>query len=105
MPRFTEDLDIFVAPERQNVAALKRALRSVFLDPSIDEISADDPLGEYPAVQYVPPEAAFYIDILTRLGDAFRFEDLETQRLPFEGLPPRTAWMPTLRRKFGLQDD
>ena len=86
LPRFTEDLDIFVAPERENVEALKRALRSVFPDPSIDEISADDLLGDYPAVQYVPPEGAFYVDILTRLGEAFRFEDLETQRLPFEGL-------------------
>lgn len=78
------DLDIFVAPERESVEALKRALRSVFADPSIDEISADDLLGDYPAVQYVPPEGAFYADILTRLGEAFRFEDLETQRLPFE---------------------
>jgi hypothetical protein len=124
LPRFTEDLDIFVAPERENVEALKRALHSVFTDPSIDEISADDLLGDFPAVQYVPPEGAFYIDILTRLGDAFRFQDLETQRLPFEGLlvtvvTPRQLYRmkkntvrpkdrmdaEALRRKFGLEDD
>ena len=124
LPRFTEDLDIFVAPERENVEALKRALRSVFDDSSIDEISADDLLGDYPAVQYVPPEGAFYVDILTRLGEAFRFEDLETQRLPFEGLlvtvvTPRQLYImkkdtvrpkdrmdaEALRRKFGLPDD
>jgi hypothetical protein len=124
LPRFTEDLDIFVAPERENVEALKRALRSVFDDPSIDEISADDLLGDYPAVQYVPPEGAFYVDILTRLGEAFRFEGLETQRLPFEGLlvtvvTPRQLYLmkkdtvrprdrmdaEALRRKFGLPDD
>lgn len=86
LPRSTEDLDIFVAPERQNIEALKQALRSVFADPDIDEITADDLLGDYPAIQYVPPEGAFYIDILTRLGEAFRYEDLETQRMPFEGL-------------------
>lgn len=57
LPRFTEDRDIFVAPERENVEALERALHSVFADPSIDEISADDLLGDYPAIQYVPPEA------------------------------------------------
>ncbi len=56
LPRFTEDLDIFVAPERENIEALKRALHSVFADPSIDEITADDLLGDYPAIQYVPPE-------------------------------------------------
>jgi hypothetical protein len=33
LPRFTEDLDIFVAPERENVEALKRALHSVFCGP------------------------------------------------------------------------
>jgi hypothetical protein len=124
LPRFTEDLDIFLAPERANVEALKRALRSVFPDPSIEEISADDLLGDYPAVQYVPPEGAFSVDILTRLGEAFRFDELETQRLPFEGLlvtvvTPRQLYRmkkdtvrpkdrmdaDALRRRFGLQDD
>lgn len=46
LPRFTEDLDIFVAPERENVDSLKRALHSVFADPSSDEISADDLMGD-----------------------------------------------------------
>src|SRR6185436_6678044 len=77
LPRFTEDLDVFVKPERENIDALKRALRSVFADPSIDEISADEMLGEYPAVQYVPPEGSFHLDLLTRLGEAFSFADLE----------------------------
>ena len=86
LARFTEDLDVFIAPDRENVDRLKRALRSVYDDPHIDEISADDLLGEYPAVQYVPPEGAFHIDILTRLGDAFAWTDLEHERLPFEGV-------------------
>jgi hypothetical protein len=86
LPRFTEDLDIFVAPDRENIESLKQALRSVFADPHIEEISATDLLGEYPAIQYVPPEGAFYIDILTRLGEAFRYDDLETLRMPFGGL-------------------
>jgi len=67
LPRFTEDLDIFVAPERENVEALKRALRSVFADPSIDEISADDLLETIPPSSMFP-EGAFYVDILTRLA-------------------------------------
>jgi hypothetical protein len=29
---------------------------------------------------------AFHIDILTRLGDAFKFSDLEIQRLPYQDL-------------------
>jgi Nucleotidyl transferase AbiEii toxin, Type IV TA system len=124
LPRFTEDLDIFVAPERTNIESLKRALRSVFADPHIEEISADDLLGEYPAIQYVPPEGAFYVDILARLGEAFRYEDLKSLRMPFEGLvvtvvSPETLYRmkkstvrpkdrmdaEALRRKFNLEGD
>jgi Nucleotidyl transferase AbiEii toxin, Type IV TA system len=97
LARATEDLDIFVAPNRENIEKLKSALRSVFDDPHIDEITADDLLGDYPAVQYVPPEGPFRVDILTRLGEAFRFQDLEVQRIDFDGIAvsvvtPRTLY-------------
>ena len=87
LPRATEDLDLFIAPERNNIERVKAALRSVFHDPSIDEILAEDLLGEYPAIQYGPPEGPFHIDLLTRLGDLFTFADLETQRVDFGGVP------------------
>jgi hypothetical protein len=124
LARATQDLDIFIAPEAGNVERLKRALRAVFGDPEIEEIRADDLLGEFPAVQYVPPEGDFHLDILTRLGEMFRFETLEVQRLPFEGLvvnvvTPRMLYRmkkdtvrpkdridaAELRRRFGLEDD
>jgi hypothetical protein len=82
LARFTEDLDVFIEPDRDNIERVKSALRSVYADPHIDEVSADDLLGDYPAVQYVPPTGAFHIDLLTRLGDAFRFVDLEVVRRP-----------------------
>lgn len=94
LARFTEDLDIFIAPDRENVEHLKDALRSVFDDPHIDEISSDDLQGAYPALQYV----RFHVDILTRLGEAFRFEDLETARLPFESITVSVATPRTLYR-------
>ena len=83
LARFTEGLDVFIAPESENVERLKRALRSVLEDPAIDEITAADLLGPYPAIQYVPPDGSFHLDILTRLGTAISFTDLETERLPF----------------------
>ena len=86
LARFTEDLDLFIAPDAENVEALKRALHSVFDDPQIDEISGTDLAGDYPAIQYVPPVGTFHLDLVSRLGDAFRFEDLETVRMPFEDL-------------------
>lgn len=98
LARFTEDLDLFVAPDRDNVDRLRRALHAVFDDPHIDEISSDDLEGEYPAIQYIPPAGAFRVDILSRLGEAFRFEDLEVVRLPFEELTVSVASPRTLYR-------
>jgi hypothetical protein len=121
--RFTEDLDLFVAPESENIERLKRALRSVYEDPAIEQITAADLLGDYPAVQYVPPDGSFHVDILTRLGSAFSYDDLETERLPFGDLQvtvvtPRTLYLmkrdtirlkdradaELLKRRFELED-
>lgn len=97
LARFTEDLDIFLQPSADNIAAVRRALASVFDDPSIEDITAADLLGDYPAVQYVPPSGTFTLDLLTRLGDAFVFEDLEVGRIPFGDITvsvvtPRTLY-------------
>jgi hypothetical protein len=86
LARSTEDLDLFLAPEEDNIERLKRALRDAIPDEEIEGISAADLLGEYPAVQYFPPGGTFHIDIVTRLGDAFAFDDLETERVPFEDM-------------------
>ena len=124
LARATEDLDVFIAPSEENVERLKSALRAVFDDPSIDEITSADLLGEYPAVQYVPPEGTFHVDILTRLGEAFRFEDLQSERVELDGMAVSVATPQTLhrmkkgtvrpkdwgdaealRRRFGLRED
>jgi hypothetical protein len=102
LARFTEDLDIFVAPEPANIDRLKAALMSVVTDPEIDQITAVDLLGEYPAVQYVPPDGSFRLDILTRLGDAFSFGDLEIERLPFDDL---TVSVVTARTLYRMKKD
>lgn len=86
LARSTEDLDLFVAPEADNIERLKQALSDAIDDPEIATIAAADLLGDYPAVQYFPPGGAFHIDILTKLGEAYSFKDLETERVPFEDL-------------------
>lgn len=98
LPRATEALDIFIAPERDNIERLKTALRSVFDDPCIDDITAEDLLGEYPAVQYVPPSGNFHIDVLTRLGELFDFASLESERVDFDGVTVSTVTPETLYR-------
>lgn len=96
LARATEDLDLFVQPTEQNIDRLRRALQSVFEDPHIEEISADDLLGDYPAVQYVPPQGGFHVDILTRLGEAWEFEDLKTQKVELDGVEVRVVTPRTL---------
>jgi hypothetical protein len=100
--RFTEDLDVFVAPDVSNIDRLKHALRSVVDDPDIDTITAEDLLGRYPALQYVPPDGSFHIDILTRLGEAFSFSDLELARVPFDDL---TVTVVTPKTLYGMKRD
>jgi hypothetical protein len=91
LARATEDLDIFVLPTPSNVQRLRDALHSLFDDPSIDEITAEDLAGEYPAIQYEPPEGTFHIDILARLGEAFAYDDIEVELLVVEGIRIPTA--------------
>lgn len=98
LARFTEDLDVFIAPTAANVDRLKTALASVFDDPALEEITADDLLGDYPAVQYIPPSGEMHFDLLTRLGDAFAFRDLDIVRAPFDGLTVSVVSPATLYR-------
>jgi hypothetical protein len=124
LARFTEDLDMFVEPEATNIDRLRTALRSVVDDPEIEHITAADLLGDYPAMQYVPPDGTFHIDIVTRLGEAFAFADLETERVVLDGLTVSVvtargsyrmkrdtvrlkdrADAQALRERFGIEDD
>ena len=123
--RATRDLDFFVSPEPENVARLKRALKSLYDDdPNVDQISAEELAGDYPAVEYVPPHGRYSIDILTRLGKMFRYETLEFEELLLEGIRIRVATptmlyrmkkgtvrpqdhldAETLRQEFGLEEE
>ncbi len=123
--RATRDLDFFVSPEEENVARLKRALKSLYDgDPNVDQISAEELAGDYPAVEYVPPHGRYSIDILTRLGEAFRYETLEFEELLLDGIRIRVATptmlyrmkkgtvrpqdrldAETIRQEFGLDEE
>jgi hypothetical protein len=99
--RATRDMDLFVAPDPDNVERLRRALRSVFdADPNVDQITADDLAGDFPAIEYVPPEGAYSLDILSRLGEAFRYDQLEAEDLMIDGVRVRVA---TPRQLFRMK--
>ncbi|CAN5889849.1 hypothetical protein BH20ACT7_BH20ACT7_07130 [soil metagenome] len=124
LDRGTRDLDLFLAADEENVARLRRALHDVYEDPAIEEITSADLDGEYPAIQYGPPGVTFTIDIVSRLGDAFTFADLDVQHvrvgeLEVAVVTPRTLYAmkrntvrprdaddaARLRRAFDLEDD
>jgi hypothetical protein len=84
--RATEDLDLFIRATAENVGRLRTALKASYADdPHIDEISAADLLGEYPAVRYYPPSGDLYFDILTRLGEAASFDTVDAETKDVEG--------------------
>jgi hypothetical protein len=96
--RATEDVDLFIRPSEDNVERLKRALRSLWDDPEIAQISARDFAGEFPTIRYGPPDDPIVIDLISALGSAFTFEDLDAQTVMVEGVPVRVATPATLYR-------
>lgn len=96
--RATVDADFFIRPTAENIERLRRALRSVWNDPEIEKITSEDLAGDYPAVNYGPPGEEFNIDFVARLGEAFRYADLEWQTVDFEGVPIRVVTPGTLYR-------
>ncbi len=123
--RATRDVDFFVDPAPGNLDQLRRALKALFdQDPNVDQILAADLGGDYPAVQYTPPHGLYSMDILSRHGTAFRFEDLEAEEILVEGVrvqvaSPRMLYRmkkntvqpqdrvdaETIRERFGLEED
>lgn len=97
--RATEDLDIFIRATSENVERLKRAFRAAYDgDPNVEEISAADLLGDYPAVRYYPPSGDLYFDIMTRLGEAASFETVSAEVKEVEGVRVRLATPDALYR-------
>lgn len=89
--RATEALDLFIRPEKENIERLRTALEAVWEDPDIDQITAEDLCGDYPAVRYGPPDGSIYLDILTRLGETTRYEDLTADEKDAHGVRVRVA--------------
>jgi hypothetical protein len=122
--RATRDVDFFVAPTASNVERLRAALRGLYADdPNVSEIKVEDLAGDYPAIEYIPPGAPYSLDFLARLGEAFRYESIESEDVILDGIRARVATpamlyrmkkdtvrpqdrvdAQTLRQMFGLGD-
>ena len=96
--RATRVVDIFIGVDEANVELLKAALRSLFDDSSIEQITATDLAGDYPVIRYVSPDGLLVVDIIARLGEAFEYADIETQDAELETVAVRVATAETLLR-------
>lgn len=99
--RFTDDIDVFVDPTEENVDRLRRALRLVWDDPSIGDITAADLAGEYAVVRYGTPDE-FYIDLVGRLGDAYTYAEIESETIALGEVRARVA---TPRMLYRMKKD
>jgi hypothetical protein len=90
--RATQDVDLFLKPNEDNIARMRKVLKNIFPeDASIEEIQASDLAGEYPAVRYNSPDGSMQVDILTRLGEAFSFDDIQFEEKLYAGITVRVA--------------
>jgi hypothetical protein len=97
--RATEDVDLLIRPTSENVERLRRALQETYSnDPSVQDIRTEDLLGDYPAVRYYPIGGELFFDILTRLGDAARYETVESEIKEVVGVRVRIATPQALYR-------
>jgi hypothetical protein len=85
--RATEDVDLLIRSTPENVERLKQALQATYSDdPNVKDIRAEDLLGDYPAVRYYPMNGDLCFDILTRIGEAARYETVESEAKEVEGV-------------------
>jgi hypothetical protein len=97
--RATEDVDLLIRATSENVERLRRALQAAYAgDPNVNEIRTEDLLGDYPAVRYYPPSGDLFLDILTRLGDAANYENVDSELKNAEGIHVRVATPAALYR-------
>jgi predicted nucleotidyltransferase len=94
MPRFTQDLDFFIKGNEDNISRLQKAFYSVFQDNSVFEITKSE-LQDYSVVRYGSNEGLF-IDVISKIGEAFTFEDLRYEELKIEGHTIKIATAETL---------
>lgn len=82
LPRTTEDIDFFIEDSVENIKRLRTALKELYNDPSIEEITHEE-IKEYAVIRYGTPDD-FYIDIIARLGSEVSSEEVLNSYVIFE---------------------
>lgn len=96
LPRLTQDVDLFIRNDFENIQRLTNALYTVFKDPGVYDIKCEE-LNQYPVIRYVSPDG-FCIDLLTKIRSLFTYEDLSYNVLKLEEHRIKIATPETLCR-------
>lgn len=75
--RATEDLDLVVEMTQENIKNFQKALKKVYNDKDIDEINYNELLN-FSVIRYGTPDN-FYIDVISRIGESFNFNNIAVQ--------------------------
>ena len=92
--RFTEDIDILIRNDEDNVRKLRKALTSVFNDENISEITSTE-IANYSVIRYIADET-FFIDIIGNLGEAFNIDSVKSEQIEFDGVKVNIATLESL---------
>jgi len=94
IPRFTEDVDIVIRNNENNINKLKNVLFRLYKDKEIEEITLSE-FDKYPVIRYGTPTGT-YIDIMVKLGDKVLFDELEYREFEVEGKRVNIATLKSL---------
>lgn len=94
MPRTSEDLDIILEMSQKNINLLRSALRKLFNDDDIKEITYEE-LEEYAVIRYVSPDDDV-IDIIAKMGESFDYNSINFQDIDIDGIIFKIATPETL---------
>lgn len=94
MPRVTQDIDLFLRSHDENIKRLQIALEKVFNDKNVYEITHEE-LKQYSVIRY-GSEEGFFVDIITAIGTAFKYEDLKFEEVEVDGHNVKIATTNTL---------
>ncbi len=82
--RATEDIDVMVKMNEENIQKFREAIEEVYPDENLADISFEE-LKKYPVIRYGTPDN-FYIDIISEMGTEFSFEKVIKESKKIEGV-------------------
>lgn len=92
--RNTQDIDLFINPNEKNISKLQKSLFEVFSDNEVYQITLDE-IKNYSVLRYVS-NSGIIVDIISRLGEKFKFKNLDYEIKEIDSIKIKCANLKTL---------